>query len=163
MNREVAKMELPSHDKRQVTPGRIGAGVARARRGSRRLLLLYVGAGASMYDSVAGLVTTARRLVHTAERRGERIEDTLVRRFRQVEENTVDQLRQLQDGIKLDDARTTLGEALEQSQDGLAEQIQAVLQNLGIPNRDQLDRLNRDIDQLNAKLDRELQRQLVLA
>lgn len=161
--KHVAEMAHPGRANRPRAVNRIGAGVVQVRRSSHRFVLLYVGAWASVADAAENLVTAGCRLLDSAEQRGARMEDNLLRRFRVLEEKTVDQLHHLQDNISLDDARVTLDEAFEQSQAGLTEQIQAVLDNLGIPSREQLDRLNREIDQLNAKIDRELQRQPVLA
>jgi polyhydroxyalkanoate synthesis regulator phasin len=45
----------------------------------------------------------------------------------------------------------------------LADRIQAVLDDMGIPSREQLARLNREIDLLNEKIDGELQARMVRA
>ena len=163
MNRSIAVMEQPAQKSAPPAIKEFGKGVMRLRTGSRRLLLLSVGTWAAVYDSTADLVRATRQLLETAEQRGERMEDSFLRRFRLVEEKTVDQLRHLQEGIKIDDARATLDGALTYSHDELAERIQAMLDSLGIPSREQLERLNHEIDQLNEKIDLELQRRPVHA
>ena len=163
MNRSVAVMEQPAQKSAPLTIKDFGKGVMRLRTGSRRFLLLSVGAWAAVYDSTAHLARATWRLIETAEQRGERMEDSFLQRFRLVEDKAVDQLRHLQEGIKIDDARATLDGALTYSHDELAERIQTMLDSLGIPSREQLERLNREIDQLNEKIDLELQRRPVHA
>jgi len=163
MNGKSVSPELPrAAHLRQIRVSWSGA-LAGVRESSRRLLLLYVGAWASLFDAGNNLVGAGRRLLEDAEQRGEVIEGDVVAHFRQLERKTLGQLRQLQDGIHLNEARTSLDNTFEQTQDELAERVQSVLDNLGIPSREQLARLNREIDQLNTKIDHELQRRAVLA
>lgn len=163
MHSNVAVMEQPELKDSPPMIREFGNSVMRLRAGSRRLFLASVGAWAAAYDSTAELARATRRLIKTAEQRGERMEDSFLQRFRLVEDKAVDQLRHLQEGIKIDDARTTIDGALIYSHDELADRIQALLDGLGIPSREQLERLNREIDQLNEKIDLELQRRPVHA
>lgn len=160
MNEKTVSPESPKPAELQA---RVSGALADVRASSRRLRLLYVGAWASLYDAGSNLAGAGRRLLADAEQRGEVIEGDVVAHFRQLERKTLGQLRQLQEGIHLNEARASLDNTLEQSQDELAERVQSVLDNLGIPSREQLARLNREIDQLNTKIDHELQRRAVLA
>ncbi len=163
MNGKVTKLEMPGQENLQQLQERVGSSIAHLRKSSRRLRLLSVGAWASLYDAGAGFVGAGRRLIDSAEQRGERIESRLLRQFRQLEEKTVEQLQEIQAGIHLEEARATLDNTLGQTQDELADRIQSVLDGMGIPSREQLERLNREIDFLNEKIDYELQRRAVLA
>ena len=153
MNSRVAKLEMPRQANLQQFQEQVGGGLSRLRAASRRLVLLYVGTWASVYDAANGLVGAGRRLIVSAEQRGERMEGSLIRQFRQLEEKTVEQLQEIQEGIDLDEARATLDNTLGQTQGELADRIQAVLDGMGIPSREQLERLNREIDLLNEKID----------
>ena len=157
------KTVSPESSKPAEPRARVFGALAGVRASSRRLLLLYVGAWASLYDAGNNLAGAGRRLLEDAGQRGEVIEGDVVAHFRQLERKTLGQLRQLQEGIHLEEARTSLDSTFEQTQDELAERVQSVLDNLGIPSREQLARLNREIDQLNTKIDHELQRRAVLA
>ena len=163
MNSRIAKLEMPRQANIQQIQEQVGGGLSRLRMASRRLVLLYVGTWASVYDAANGLVGAGRRLIVSAGQRGERMEGSLIRQFRQLEEKTVEQLQEIQEGIDLDEARATLDITLGQTQGELADRIQAVLDGMGIPSREQLERLNREIDLLNEKIDGELQRRAVLA
>jgi hypothetical protein len=163
MNSRVAKLELPGQANLQQIQEQVDGGLSRLRTASRRLVLLYVGTWASVYDAASGLMGAGRRLIASAEQRGERMEGSLIRQFRQLEEKTVEQLQEIQEGIDLDDARATLDNTLGQTQGELADRIQAVLDSMGIPSREQLERLNREVDLLTEKIDSELQRRAVLA
>jgi hypothetical protein len=161
MNQQVANLKTPG----QVQPlqKRVGHTILQVQAVGRRLTLVSVGAWATMLDAANDLTQAGRRLIEQAEQRGERMEGSVVKRFRQLEQKTVGQLRDLQDGIHLDEARTSLDVTLTQTQDELSDRIQAVLDGLGIPSREQLERLNREIDLLNDKIDSELQRRAVHA
>jgi hypothetical protein len=161
MKQQVANVKTPG----QVQPlqKKVGHAILQVRDVGRRLTLLSVGAWATMFDAANDLTSAGRRLIEQAEQRGERMEVGFVKRFRQLEQKTVGQLRDLQGGMHLDEARTSLDATLTQTQDELADRIQAVLDGMGIPSREQLERLNREIDSLNDKIDSELQRRAVHA
>ncbi len=163
MNQQIANVKMSEQAPVQPFQKKVGHAILQLQHVGRRLTLLSVGAWATMFDAANGLTQAGRRLIEQAEQRGERMEDGVVKRFRQLEQRTVGQLRDLQDGIHLDEARSTLDATLTQTQDELADRIQAVLDGMGIPSREQLERLNREIDLLNEKIDSELQRRAVHA
>lgn len=163
MDSKVAAVETPGQQNLQQIQEQIDEGLTRLRKTSRHLMLLYVGAWASAYDIACNLVTAGRRLVDKAEARGERMEDGAVKRFRRLEEGTLEQLREIKGDARLNEVRTSLDETFEHTQDELVTRIQTVLDGMGVPSREQLERLNRDIDLLNEKIDREIARRAVPA
>ena len=163
MTSKVAEYEASAQANLEQAGTRLNGGLVQMQQSSRRVLLLYVGAWASLYDAAAGLVMAARRLVESAEQRGERLEKRAAKQIHALEEKTVGQLRDFKDGMHLDEARTSLEHSLAQTQGDLSDRIQAILDGMDIPSREQLERLNREIDLLNEKIDAELQRRAVHA
>ena len=163
MTTRVATLEMPRQEELVQARTRLDHEMVQLRKVGRRAMLLYVGVWASLYDVASGFVAAGHRLIDSAEQRGERMEEYAVRRFKQLEQKTVGQLQEIQETIHLDDARTSLDNTFIQTQDELADRIQAVLDDMGIPSREQLARLNREIDLLNDKIDGELQARMVRA
>ena len=127
----------------------------------RRVVLAYVGAWGFAYDQAVGLYRGGVKLLSNAEKRGESMEAALTKaliRFERQADRRVDAFQDQFSG-GAEQVTRNLGEAGETLELRLERQIERVLVNLGIPTRDRLERLNQEIDRLNAKLDEELARQ----
>ncbi|HAJ37257.1 MAG TPA: hypothetical protein DCL15_16425 [Chloroflexi bacterium] len=132
--------------------------------GGRRLMLAYVGLWGCAYDRASGVYRSGMKLWEDAIARGEMMEQALRQRLAQVERRTTKQFGGLQNrfGDNVEQVTRTVADASENLEVELEKQIERVLVNLGIPTRERLERLNQEIDRLNAKLDEELARQEVV-
>lgn len=126
----------------------------------RRMTLAGVGAVAYVWDSARAVVQGGAELVSSAEKRGERMGQTVTKRFVTLEEQAADELRKLQGQVTEhgETLRTGLMEEPAELDEVMEKRIEQVLSNLGVPSRDRLERLSREIDELNAKIDEELRR-----
>jgi poly(hydroxyalkanoate) granule-associated protein len=127
----------------------------------RRLALAYVGLWGCAYDRAAGAYRGGIKLWEDAVQRGQRIEQTLQQRVGQLERRAAKQFNVLQNrvGDNVEQVTRTVSDTGESFEVQLEKQVERVLVNLGIPTRERLERLNQEIDRLNAKLDEELARQ----
>jgi len=92
------------------------------------------------------------------------MEEALTQRLRQTQQRATRQFDRLQNhvGDNVEQVTRTVTDTGETVEDQVEKQVERVLVNLGIPTRDRLERLNQEIDRLNAKLDEELARQQVV-
>jgi len=115
------------------------------------------------YFNPAGSVKDriAKYMIEDAEKRGEGMEAALAKALNRFESRADRRVDEFQDQFSgsAEQVSRNLSEAGETLELRLERQIERVLVNLGIPTRDRLERLNQEIDRLNAKLDEELARQ----
>jgi len=139
----------------------VNARLATVGEGGRRLALAYVGLWGCMYDRAAGVYRSGVKLWEDAVQRGQAMEQVLQQRVAQVERRAAKQFNGLQNrfGDNVEQVTRTVTDTGESFEVQLEKQVERVLVNLGIPTRDRLERLNQEIDRLNAKLDEELTRQ----
>jgi poly(hydroxyalkanoate) granule-associated protein len=130
----------------------------------RRLALAYVGLWGCAYDRAAGAYRDGVKLWEDAIQRGQKMEKTLQERVGQLERRAAKQFNGLQNrvGDNVEQVTRTVSDTGESFEVQLEKQVERVLVNLGIPTRERLERLNQEIDRLNAKLDEELARQEVV-
>ncbi|HHY54473.1 MAG TPA: phasin family protein [Chloroflexi bacterium] len=131
------------------------------KQGGRRLALAYVGFWGCAYDRATDVYRSGVKLWEDAVARGEAIEQALQQRIEQMERRAVRQFNGLQNrfGDNVEQVTRTVADTGENFEAQLERQVERVLVNLGIPTRERLERLNQEIDRLNAKLDEELARQ----
>jgi poly(hydroxyalkanoate) granule-associated protein len=136
----------------------------RLNKGGRRLMLAYVGLWGCAYDRATGVYRSAIKLWDDAVARGEMMEQELRQRLAQLEHRATKQLNGLQNrfGDNVEQVTRTVTDTGESLEVQMEKQIERVLVNLGIPTRERLERLNQEIDRLNARLDEELARQGVV-
>ena len=139
----------------------VNARLATVGEGGRRLALAYVGLWGCMYDRAAGVYRSGVKLWEDAVQRGQAMEQVLQQRVAQVERRAAKQFNGLQNrfGDNVEQVTRTVTDTGESFEVQLEKQVERVLVNLGIPTRDRLERLDQEIDRLNAKLDEELTRQ----
>ena len=132
---------------------------------SRRVALAYVGAWGIAYDKTRDLVQGGTRLLSDAERKGEQMETFFNERVLSLESRATDEVKRLQESLE------TNGQQLRQNvfethtgiSEELERQIELTVASLGIPSREQLERLSAEIEELNRRIDAELERQQVAA
>ncbi len=161
MKAAVMKMEVPVTIDRDKIQSKINSGAVAVNKTGRRVALAYVGFWAFTYDRAADVYQDGVGLLEDAVKRGERMEKVLNQRLGQVERSAAKQFNALQNhfGDNVEQVTRTVTETGVGFEEQLEKQVEHVLVNLGIPTRDRLERLNQEIDRLNAKLDEELTRQ----
>ncbi|MBK8045966.1 MAG: hypothetical protein IPK16_01830 [Anaerolineales bacterium] len=132
---------------------------------SRQLALAYVGAWGFAYDKTRDLYDGGTRLWTDAERKGEQIETFFSERVLSLETRATDEVKRFQGSLEVSGQQ--LRQNVFESHAGISEelerQIELAVANLGIPSRDQLERLNAEIEELNRRIDAELERQRAVA
>jgi hypothetical protein len=143
-----------------------GAGVNRvmrpvrsAKEAGRKAVLATVGACAYVVDGAAAVYDGGMTFFSSAERRGRRMSRDMTSRFGYLEEQAVGEMRKLQEQVEDNvDHLRGMGEGHSLDEDELEKRVELVLANLGLPSRERLVRLSQEIDDLNQKIDRQLQR-----
>ncbi len=161
MKADVMKLEAPATIDARELQAQVGERVRRARDVGRKAALVYVGFWGCAYDRAAGLAQRGEKLWNDAVARGERMEAALDKRLARFSRRASKQATALQNqvGANIEQVTRTVSDKGEGFEAQLEKQVERVLVNLGIPTRDRLERLNQEIDRLNAKLDEELARQ----
>lgn len=138
----------------------VGGGMQAAWGTGRRFVLAGVGVAAYVWDGAASVVQGGNDLLQSAAQRGERMRRVATRRFVKLEEQAADELRKLQGQVleQGEALRTGLMEEPLEMNESMEKHIEQVLEKLGVPSRERLERLSREIDELNAKIDEELRR-----
>lgn len=161
MNAEVATIDVvPGIDSGKVKAQAVES-LQEINKTGRRFVLAYVGAWGFAYDRAVDFYRGGLKLLGDAEKRGESMEAALAKvlnRFERQADRRVDEFQD-QFSNSAEQVARNVSDAGETLELRLERQIERVLVNLGIPTRDRLDRLNQEIDRLNAKLDEELARQ----
>lgn len=160
MKAEVVKLEAPAGINSSEMQAQMGKQVQRMRDIGRKAVLVYMGLWGYAYDRAVGLANRGEDLWMDAVTRGERMEKGLNKQLSRLSRRTSKQMTALQNqvGDNIEQVTRTVSDKGESFEEQLEKQIERVLVNLGIPTRDRLERLNQEIDRLNAKLDEELAR-----
>lgn len=130
-------------------------------KSGRRLVLAYIGVWGYACDRAAGVYRSGAKLWEDALQRGQRMEQTVQQRTEQLERRAAKQFNGLQNrfGDNVEQVTRTVSDTGEGFETQLEKQVERMLVNFGIPTREQLERLNQEIDRLNNRLDEELARQ----
>lgn len=125
-----------------------------------RSVRTYAGFWALACDALADVWRDPSHFLDLVERRGLRVEKVINTRLRSLEERSSEELRRLSDGA-LAPVKWMQKEVVEGShlaEDEIERQVERVLERLGIPSRERLERLSHEIETLSAKIDSELLR-----
>jgi len=153
-------MEAPTNIDTSSVQAQMDEQMRRVQEAGRKAALIYVGFWGCAYDRAVGLIQRSEILWTDAVARGERMEKTLDKQLERFGRRTSKQVTALQNqfGDNIEQVARTVSDRGEGFEEHLEKQVERVLVNLGIPTRDRLERLNQEIDRLNAKLDEELAR-----
>jgi hypothetical protein len=133
--------------------------VRSAKEAGRKVVLATVGACAYLVDGAAAVYGRGTRLFSSAERRGQRMSREVTKRFGDLEEQAVGEMRKLQEQAEGSvDNLSGIGDGHSLDEYELEKRVELVLANLGLPSRERLERLSHEIDDLNQKIDQQLQR-----
>jgi poly(hydroxyalkanoate) granule-associated protein len=155
MNKEAPVSTDPGRLQEQVKDQLLGA-----RKTGHKAALIYIGFVGCAYDRASGLYQRGEKLVESAIERGEKMDQVLNKRLERLSRRTSKQIDALQSQLdeNVEQVTHAVGDKEARLENQLEKQVERVLVNLGIPTRDRLERLNQEIDRLNAKLDEELAR-----
>lgn len=124
----------------------------------RRLVLVYLGLWGLLSDQTNGLYRSGEQLLNDAIERGERMEEalyeTLARWSRRLPQCWASLHRRGEEDLRR--IAQQVQEAGEDFDEQLERQVARALAKLGIPTRERLAKLNREIERLNAILDEKL-------
>jgi BMFP domain-containing protein YqiC len=154
--------------------------LAAVRKMSRKATLASVGLAGLAYDTAKGLITDSTNFVDKAERRGEKVQEDLTHRVHAFEQQTTREVKNLRHRVEsryhemerraatemrklrgmaengADDVTQEAAGAARGLEAQVQQQVEQVLNRLGIPSRDRLEKLSREIQELNARLDTQL-------
>lgn len=118
----------------------------------------YVGFWGLATDEMKGLLSDGKQLLESAEGRGEDMEAALMTRINRFKRRITAGLRKIRARLnrEVTSVKAEVEEVTDSAEEQMEQQIEKILGNLGIPNRDQLERLQGEIEQLNNKLEKAL-------
>jgi polyhydroxyalkanoate synthesis regulator phasin len=118
----------------------------------------YVGFWGLATDEIKGLFSDGKQLLEEAEGRGEDMEAALMTRINRFKQRVTAGLRKVRARLnrEVTSVKADVDEVTDSAEEQMEQQIEKILGNLGIPNRDQLERLQGEIEQLNNKLEKAL-------
>lgn len=133
--------------------------VKRLRQLNRRGVLAYVGLWGMIYDQAKALMEEGTGWLDQAEQRGMKLEETLNDQLLTLDNQAAHELKKwsarFQPKPQAVNGETT--SATTSFEHEIEQHIEQILTHLGIPHRDRLERLSREIDALSRKLDEQLQ------
>jgi len=133
--------------------------VKRLRQLNRRGVLAYVGLWGMIYDQAKALVEEGTGWLDQAEQRGMKLEETLNDQLLTLDNQAAHELKKWRAHLqpKPQAVKSEPTSATTSVEHEIEQRIEQILTHLGIPHRDRLERLSREIDALSRKLDEQLQ------
>lgn len=121
---------------------------------------VVVGAWALAWDGVSSVVRSPGDWLERLELRGVRLNRQLRRSLREVEREAGQNVQRLSEGALLPVRllQTGVSDSSHYAEEEVERQVHAILDRVGIPTRDRIERLSREIEQLSARIDEELAR-----
>ncbi len=120
-----------------------------------RTIHTWVGAWALLYDAAQDVVRQPAHYMDRIERRGLALERVLTREWQSLARSGFKRLPGAALG-PLHWARREVAAGGQYAEDEIERQVERVLERLGIPSRERLERLSDEIESLSAKIDLEL-------
>lgn len=126
--------------------------------GAKRPMRVLLGAWSLLYEGVAGVVRDPDTALDRIERRGLKVEREMERTLRHLESRGNLELKRLSTNARhpVRWAQESLSETSQIAESELERQVERVLLRMGIPTRDRLERLSREIELLSKRIDEEL-------
>ncbi len=116
------------------------------------------GACALAYEAVAGTVRDPGEALERVELRGVRLQRSLLGSWRALGRDSGAELNRLADNVAAPVRWVQRGVRVTgaSSADEVERHVEGVLERLGLPSRERLDRLAREIESLSARIDQDL-------
>lgn len=133
-------------------------GVSPLVAGVKRPVRLLLGAWSLLYEGVAEVVRAPDAAFDRIERRGLLVEREVERTLRRLETRGNLELKRLSSNAlhPVRWAQESITETSQIAESELERRVERVLVRMGIPTRDRLERLSREIELLSARIDEEL-------
>jgi len=126
----------------------------------RKSALAYLGLWGMIYDNTKALVNDNAAWIDLVEKRGIQLEAALGEKVQQLDNQAAHELKKWREQAKENRQQVApvVADAVDQTQSEIEQRIEQILARLGIPNRDRLEKLSREIDALSQKIDQQLVR-----
>lgn len=144
------KLNIRNIDLRN-TQEKVEDNVKQLRKVGRKAVLAYAGLWGLAYDEAKAILERGKKLVDEAEHRGEEFEETAASEAQKARKEAEERVKKLQKRLEKRIRRTE-----SKTEKQLERQVQDVLDRLGIPSRERIEKLNREIDALTKKIDQQL-------
>jgi len=124
----------------------------------RKSTLAYLGLWGMIYDNTKALVNDNAAWLDLVEKRGIQLEAALGEKVQQLDNQAANELKKWREQAKENrkQADQDRAAAVDQTPSEIEQRIEQILARLGIPNRDRLEKLSREIDALSQKIDQQL-------
>lgn len=152
------KLDVRNVDLRE-TQERVSDTVKQLREASRKAILAYAGLWAMAFEEAQDILERGRKLVEEAEKRGEKLEKEVVEDVEETRKQLEQRLRKPLKPVeeRVQKVRQRVTKRVERTESvaekELEQQVERVLERLGIPSRERIVKLSQEIEELNRKLD----------
>lgn len=128
------------------------------REAGRKAILAYAGLWGMAYDEAMTVVNKGKAVFDKAEDRGEKLEAAANRRTEKVRTQAEEQLKAVE--ARIEKVRSRFSKRAEKVEEAIEEdlenQVERVLERLGIPSRERISKLSAEIEALSQKIDAQL-------
>lgn len=128
------------------------------RKAGRKAVLAYAGLWGMAYDEALTLLNRSKHVLDQAEDRGEKLEAEANRRTEEVRMQAEEQLKAIES--RFDKVRNRFARQADEMEESveadLENQVERVLERLGIPSRERISKLSVEIEALSKKIDAQL-------
>lgn len=128
------------------------------RQAGRKAVLAYAGLWGMAYDEAMTLLDQSKHVLDKAEDRGEELEAEANRRTEKVRAQAEEQLKAMES--RFDKVRNRFARQADEMEESveadLENQVERVLERLGIPSRERISKLSIEIEALSQKIDAQL-------
>ncbi len=127
---------------------------------TRSVVRTYVGLWGMAGDSMKSAWNAAMHFANRAEKRGLKVQQDLDKQAETLSNRASGELKEWRGRMRhsKESVAKEIDAGEKVAEEEIEKQIEKVLMRLGIPTRDRLDKLSREIEELSAKIDQELLR-----
>jgi poly(hydroxyalkanoate) granule-associated protein len=130
----------------------------RIRNVSRKAMLAYAGLWGMAYDKTVELLEQGKTTLDQAEERGEKLETTANQRMQEVRKEAETRLRDVE--VRVENMQGKVKSRIQRTEGkveyDLEVQVQQMIERLGIPSRERINKLSAEIEALSRKIDEQL-------
>lgn len=135
--------------------------IKRLQQLNRRGVLAYIGLWSMLYDQAKALVEGSAAWLEQVEQRGMKVEEAINDQLLTLDNQAAREVKKWREWLQTEPQtlKHERADAMTNAETEIEQRIEQILTRLGIPHRDRLERLSREIDELSRKLDAQLQQQ----
>lgn len=125
---------------------------------SRKAILAYAGLWGMAYDEAAAILEKGKDVLNRAEHRGESLEAAANEQLRKVREEAQSRFNAVEAKVESlqDKVMNRAGRVEDKVEFDVEVQVERVLERLGIPSRERINKLSTEIEALSQKIDAQL-------